>query len=296
MYVPPRALLFVPAHRERFREKARTVGADAIILDLEDAVPPAEKDQARTSVEGFLRDDPGLAFVRINPIHSVTGFSVPCGDEDLAAVVRPGLKGVLLPKIESHDDIVEIDAIIRTLERVNRMDINSVILLGLVETAAGIHNLADIVTVKLERPLCLSFGAGDFTGDLGVEWTGEENECRHARGSMVIACRAGGLPAPIDSVYADIRDTAKLKANTVAAKAMGFQSKLVIHPDQVAIVQDIFTPQPAERDWADRVLQGLRDAEAQGHGAYTIDNKLVDYPILERARAIQRRYEQYGLR
>lgn len=289
MYVPPRALLFVPAHRDRFREKAVDLNVDALILDLEDAVPPAEKDVARQKAAEFVQAYPDKAFVRINPVRNAAGFTVPCGDEDLAAVVRPGIKGVLLPKVERAADIIEVDALLRAFERAHGIPRNSVVLLGLVETALGIHSVHDIVSAQVERPVCLSFGAGDFTGDLGVEWTNVEDECRHARGALVIACRAGGLPRPIDSVYADIRDTEGLRANTLAAKAMGFQSKLVIHPDQVAIVQDIFTPQPQERDWAERVLNGVREAEARGHGAFTIDNKLIDYPILERAKAIRQR-------
>ena len=295
MYVPPRALLFVPAHRDRFREKAIGVDVDALILDLEDAVPLAEKEGARDKAGEFVTAAPDRAFVRINPVRAATRFAVACGEEDLAAIVRRGLKGILLPKVERREDLLEADALLRAFERCAGMARGSTVLLGLVETARGIQAAGEIAAAQMERPLCLSFGAGDFTGDLGIEWTSAEEECRHARSALVIACRAGRLPRPIDSVFADVRDSDGLRANTLAAKAMGFQSKMVIHPDQVAVVQEIFTPQAEERDWAERVLAGMREAEARGEGAFTIDGKLVDYALLERAHAIQQRCAALGI-
>jgi citrate lyase beta subunit len=292
MYVPPRALLFVPAHRDRFREKALGIAVDALILDLEDAVPPAEKPVARDKAVAFLDAAAGRAFVRINPLHGSTAFAIACGEEDLAAVVRPGLRGIVLPKVESADDVHEVDAFLRAFERSSGMTRCATELVGIVETAQGIQNLADIVRAKIERPFCLAFGAGDFTGDLGVEWTSGEQECLHARHAVVIASRAGRLPQPLDSVFADIRDLDGLRANARASKAMGFQGKLAIHPDQVGIIQDVFTPQPHEIDWARRVVDGMRQAEEMGHGAFTVDDKLIDYPVLERAKAILSRCQR----
>jgi citrate lyase beta subunit len=286
MYVPPRALLFVPAHRDRLREKALGIGVDALILDLEDAVPPAEKPIARDKAASFIAAAAGRAFVRINPVHTPTSFTIACGEEDLAAVVRPGLRGIVLPKVESADDVREVDALLRAFERSFGMTRCTTELIGIVETAQGIQKLGDIVCARIERPFCLAFGAGDFTGDLGVEWTSGEQECAHARSAVVIASRAGKLPRPLDSVFADIRDLDGLRANAHAAKAMGFQGKLAIHPDQVEIIQDVFTPQPHELDWARRVVDGMMEAEEKGHGAFTVDDKLIDYPVLERAKAI----------
>jgi len=294
MYVPPRALLFVPAHRDRFREKATGFAVDALILDLEDAVPPAEKPLAREKAAGFVGAYPGRAFVRINPVRASTAFTVACGEEDLAGVVHPGLRGIVLPKIEAAADVLELDALLRAWERARGVPCSTLELIGIVETAKGILNLGDIVQAQIARPFCLAFGAGDFTGDLGVEWTSGEAECQHARAAVVIASRAGGLPSPIDSVFADIRDSDGLLANARRVKAMGYQGKLAIHPDQVGIIQGVFAPEPQEVDWARRVLDGMRQAEEQGHGAFTVDNKLIDYPILERAKAIMDRAGRYG--
>jgi citrate lyase beta subunit len=292
MYVPPRALLFVPAHRDRFREKALQIPVDALILDLEDAVPPNEKPLARDKAASFIASAGRRVFVRINPVRASTSFAIACGEEDLAALVRPGLRGIVLPKVESPDDVREVDALLRAFERSFGMPRCTTELIGIVETAQGIQNIGEIVGGRIERPFCLAFGAGDFTGDLGIEWTSGEQECAHARNAVVIASRAGRLPQPLDSVFADIRDMDGLAANARAAKAMGFQGKLVIHPDQVAIVQEVFTPQPHELDWAARVVEGMREAEDRGHGAFTVDDKLIDYPVLERAKAILNRAQR----
>jgi citrate lyase beta subunit len=294
MYVPPRALLFVPAHRDRFREKALGIEVDALILDLEDAVPPNEKPIARDKAAAFIASVDRRTFVRINPIHASTAFTVACGEDDLATVVRPGLRGIVLPKVERAQDVREVDALLRAFERSHGMTRCSTELIGIVETAEGIQNLGGIVQAGIERPFCLAFGAGDFTGDLGIEWTSAETECAWARNAVVIASRAGRLPKPLDSVFADIRDIDGLKLNARTAKAMGFQGKLVIHPDQIAAIQDIFSPQSDEISWAERVLDGMKQAEEQGLGAFTVDNKLIDYPILERAKAIQARLGALG--
>lgn len=295
MYVAPRSLLFVPAHRDRFRERVLDIQVDAVILDLEDAVPPSEKDEARAKAASFIEMLPGRAFVRVNPVHASTKFTIACGEEDLAAVVRTGLRGIIFPKLESPEDLIEVDALIRAFERSASLPVSSLELLALVETAKGVQNLGATITAQIKRPFCLCFGAGDFTGDLGVEWTSDETECRHARGAIVIASRAGMLPQPIDTVFANIRDLEGLRANAIAAKTMGFQGKLAIHPDQVAIVEEVFTPQPRELEWAAKVLNGMQDAEERGLGAFTVDNKLIDYPILERAKAIINRGRAFNL-
>lgn len=285
-YQPPVAPLFVPAHVDRVRNKAVGLEGVTFVLDLEDAVPPDQKVAARAAAVGFLSSRPGTAYVRINPLADATGFSIPCGEEDLLAVVSPGLKGVVAPKVESSRDLLRIDAFMRALEHRAGMTPGGLDLLGIVETAAGIAGIADIVSAKCARPLGLCFGAGDFSTDIGVSWTRDEEESRYARSALVIACRAAGLPPPIDSVFPDIRDLDALAASAGMARTLGFKGKFVIHPDQIQTVRQTFAPGPEEIDWARRVIAGMAIAESEGRGAFVVDGRLVDYPILERARGI----------
>jgi citrate lyase beta subunit len=200
--------------------------------------------------------------------------------------VQPGLRGIVLPKVESARDVVFADAYIRALERGRGLAASSVALLGIVESARGIAALAEIAAAAPGRSFGLCFGAGDFTTDIGVEWSNEENESRHARSAVVVACRAAGLPPPIDSVFPDVGNADAVSASARAARALGFGGKFVIHPNQLVPVRAAFTPGTAERHWAMRVLEGVAAAERDGKGAFTLEGRLVDYPIVARARAI----------
>jgi citrate lyase beta subunit len=282
----PTVLLFVPAHLERVRAKASSIQRTVFVLDIEDAVPPEQKVAARQGARAFLDARPGSSFVRINPMRDSTGFSTPCGEDDLIALVRPGLHGIVLPKTESARDVIVADAFIRALESERGLAPNSVRLLGIVETARGVAGLSDITGARPARPFGLCFGAGDFTTDIGVAWTREEEESRYARASLVVACRSAGLPAPIDSVFPDIRDTKAVEASARMARDLGFGGKFVIHPDQIAPVRQAFVPSEDETAWAHRVVDGMTEAEKDGRGAFTVDGRLVDYPIVERARML----------
>src|SRR5262249_15700633 len=155
-----------------------------------------------------------------------------------------------------------------------------------VETDRGVLEAPTIARAELRRPHRLCFGAGDFTRDIGVEWSREERESFMARSMIVLASRAAGLPAPIDSVFVDLNDPDGLAASTHEAKQLGFRGKLVIHPAQGPIVNAVFTPTSDEVAWGGRVLEGLRAAEREGLGAFVVDGRMVDYPIVERARDI----------
>jgi citrate lyase subunit beta / citryl-CoA lyase len=159
-------------------------------------------------------------------------------------------------------------------------------LCSIVETALGVLEAPAIARTRLRRPHRLCFGAGDFTRDIGVEWSREERESFTARSMIVLASRAAGVPAPIDSVFVDLNDPEGLAASTREPKQLGFRGKLVIHPSQVAIVNDVFTPTAEEVAWARRVMDGLAAAEREGLGAFVVDDRMVDYPIVERARDI----------
>jgi citrate lyase beta subunit len=278
-----RSLLFVPAHVGRMLDKALGLSPDATILDLEDAVPPAQKMEARHGARRYVTRRPGHAFVRINPLASRAPFTTACGADDLAAVVAAGLRGVVFPKVETANDVESVDAAMAEAEGRAGLEVGAIELYSIVETARGVLESPAIARTRVRRPHRLCFGAGDFTRDIGVEWSREERESFTARSMIVLASRAAGLPAPIDSVFVDIRDAEGLRASTRTAKQLGFRGKLLIHPDQVAVVNDIFTPTAQEVAWARQVMDGLAAAERDGLGAFVVDGRMVDYPIVERA-------------
>ncbi len=224
--------------------------------------------------------------MRINPLASRAAFTTACGAEDLAAIVIRGLRGVVFPKVETVDDLLAVDEAMMSAERRAELPEGSVELCSLVETARGVLEVAAIARTKLRRPHRLCFGAGDFTRDIGVPWSRDERESFTARSMIVLASRAAGLPAPIDSVFVDLNDADGLAASTRQAKQLGFRGKMVIHPSQVAVVNEVFTPTAQEIAWARRVMDGLAAAEREGLGAFVVDGRMVDYPIVERARDI----------
>jgi citrate lyase beta subunit len=281
-----RSLLFVPAHVKKMLDKALGLSLDAAILDLEDAVPPAQKTAARDGAREYVGQRPGQAFVRINPLASRASFTIACGAEDLAAVVTRGLRGVVFPKVETVDDLLAVDEAIVKAERHAGLTEDQIELYSIVETARGVLEAPAIARARMRRPHRLCFGAGDFTRDIGVEWSREEQESFTARSLIVLASRAAGLPAPIDSVFVDLNDPDGLAASTREAKQLGFRGKLVIHPSQVPIVNAVFTPTAEEVASARRVIEALAAAEREGLGAFVVDGRMVDYPIVERARDI----------
>ena len=278
-----RSLLFVPAHVTKMLDKALGLPLDATILDLEDAVPPAQKADARDGARRYVEQRPGHAFVRINPLTSRAPFTTACGADDLAAVVTPGLRGVVFPKVETAEDLEAVDERMAQAERRAGVDEGGIELYSIIETARGVLEGPAIARTRMCRPHRLCFGAGDFTRDIGVEWSREERESFTARSMIVLASRAVGLPAPIDSVFVDLGDPEGLAASTRAAKQLGFRGKFVIHPSQVAIVNDVFTPTAQEVAWARRVIDGVAAAERERLGAFVVDGRMVDYPIVERA-------------
>lgn len=282
----PRSLLFVPAHIERMVAKAAGLNADAVLLDLEDAVPPAQKVAARARAARYLAESAGSAIVRINALDARTSFSTPCGREDIDAIVQPSLRGLMLPKAESANDIVGCDALIRDAERRSNLIEGAVELYVIIETAKGVSAAIDVARAPIKRSLRLCFGAGDYTTDIGVEWTREEEESRVARSLVVIASRAAGLPPPVDSVFTGIDDVEALRQSALKARALGFSAKMVIHPKQINVVNQVFSPTPAEITWAQEILAALEKHERAGEGAFVVAGKMIDYPIVERAKRI----------
>lgn len=277
---PLRSLLFAPGNHPRRREKAFRVGADGVILDLEDAVPAAEKLETRPAVREAVLARPAdrtWLFVRINGLR--TDFALG----DLEVVVVPGLDGVMLPKTESATDVGIVDWLLAQLEREAGLEVGRIEIYPILETAAGLLAAREIGTAS-GRVRRLGFGVADFTLDTRMEWSAANPFLQAAAGGLVVLSRACGLEPPLDTIHADLRDLDGLHAEAVQARQLGFQGKSCIHPDQVRIVNEVFTPTAAEIEEAREVYDAFRAAESAGSAAIQVRGRFVDYPIAERAR------------
>ena len=278
-----RSLLFAPGNHARRVEKALSLAADAVILDLEDAVATAEKPAARALVAAALeRPRQGLLHVRVNAIDTEFCYG------DLVAVVRRGLDGIILPKVESPAGLATIDWLLAQLERERGLPERTIDLIPIIETARGLRQL-DAILAAGTRVRRVAFGAGDFTLDVNMAWSRNEAELSHARAAIVTASRAAGIEAPLDTVWVDLTDPEGLDASSCTALAFGFQGKMCIHPDQIAVVNRVFTPGDAEIAFAERVCAAFAQAEAAGSAAIQLDGKFIDYPIVYRARRVLQR-------
>jgi citrate lyase subunit beta / citryl-CoA lyase len=281
-----RTLLFAPGNRPRLLQKVAHCGADAVILDLEDAVPVAEKVATRAAVRATLRSITSCpVYVRINPLMTRTTFSQAIGEDDLRAVVCTELSGILLPKVEEASDVQHADRLLQDIEQARGLPPGAIDLLPILETARGIHN-AYAIAAAGTRVKRLAFGAGDFTRDIGVRWSRREVESQYARSALVIAARAAGIEPPLDSVWVDLHDQHGLVRSTRLAKQLGFQGKMLIHPSQVEPVNAVFSPTPEEIDVAQRIVTAFQQAEQQGAAAIQLDGQFIDYPIVESAQRL----------
>lgn len=269
-----RSFLFAPANHPRRIEKAFTLGADVVILDLEDACELSEKIPSRAKVvEAMAQPRSCLGYVRVNPLSTEFAFG------DLHETVRPGLDGVILPKVESAADIQTADWLLRQLERAHDMQADSVDLVPIIETAAGLTHLREILAANT-RVKRVAFGAGDFTLDLNLTWTRDEDELRHFRSQIVLESRAAGIEPPVDTVWTAIKDTEGFSRSAEVARDLGFQGKLCIYPDQVSMVNRAFTPTEEQCATAQRIVSAFAEAEAKGSSAIQVDGKFIDYPIV----------------
>lgn len=265
MQAAPRSYLFVPGDRPERFDKAWASEADAVILDLEDAVAPERKAAARSAVAGWL-DPSRPVWIRINAAEA------PGWHDDLSLLRRPGVAGVVVPKAE------DLPPPLLTLA--TERDIG---LIALVETALGIHRA--VALARTPGVVRLAFGSIDFQVDLGIE--GDDDALLFFRSQLVLASRLAELPAPIDGVTVATGDADALQRDTARSRRLGFGAKLCIHPAQVDAVHRGFSPSAAERDWAERVIAAM---QASGGAAVAVDGKMVDRPVLLRAQRLAARH------
>ncbi|MFC4450404.1 HpcH/HpaI aldolase/citrate lyase family protein [Halorussus aquaticus] len=277
--MPRRSLLFTPGDRPEMMRKAPTAGADVIAFDLEDAVAPGSKADARESVRAVLSDpefSPDCEVcIRVNP----TGIAA---DDDLRGVLGDGddaaatLDAVMLPKAESPADAETLADLLAEHDA-------EVPIIALVETAAGILAAEDIAAVP--EVDALAFGAEDLAADIGATRTDEGTEVLHAREHVVLAASAADVDA-IDTVYTDIEDAEGLREETRFAVELGYDGKMAIHPGQVGPINESFTPDPERVEWAERVLAAKAEADAEGRGVFRVDGEMIDSPLIAQAERV----------
>jgi citrate lyase subunit beta/citryl-CoA lyase len=276
-------MLYAPGSSAHLLEKVFDAGADSVILDLEDAVATSAKPEARrliANVLGRRAGEPDMPiFVRVNPASS--GLL----EEDLEAITHRRLTGVKLPKVDSADDVRRCDELLRTHERVLGIPEGSIALMLGIETAAGVESVSAIARAS-RRTWCLAFGAEDFALDTGGDATASATESLYARSRLVVASRAAGIAPPFDSAYPHLDRPRGLAAHARASRRLGFQGKSTIHPRQLPIVHDVYSPSPTQVDWAHRLIADFREAEARGVAAFRFDGSLVDYAMVGRAERI----------
>jgi citrate lyase subunit beta/citryl-CoA lyase len=290
-----RSLMFVPAHRERMVARALGLaefGASALdvaILDLEDGVPSASKDEARRAIADVLaRPSQGgpLRFARIQRALS------DAGEADLDAVVRSGLDGIVAPKVRRAEEMAWLDDALETRERRMRIAPGAIRIVASIESAAALVDAPRIAAAS-ERVIGLTFGSEDFALDLGLptKREGEAAEMLYARSATVIAAASAGKVA-FDGIWPDIDDAAGLRADSLRARRLGFAGKTLIHPGQIAVVNEVFSPSDAEVDEARRVVRAFDEALGRGNGAVALDGQMLDAPVVDRARRVLRAHER----
>lgn len=276
-----RSLLFVPGNQPRMLERASGLKPDAFIPDMEDSVPTDEKANAREVTASHLVD---LAKGGTPVIPRVNSLDTGLLDDDLAAVVGNHIFGVSVGKIYTADDIATISLKLEELERKAGIEVGSVRLVPWIETAMAIVKVYEICSAS-PRIVGVAFGAEDFTNDMGIERTESEAETYFARNSIAVAARAADVLA-LDTPYFGFRDPDGLRANAMTAKQYGFKGKFAIHPAQIDIINETFSPSAAEIEHARRVVEAFEEAASRGRGSTSLDGMVVDVPVVKRAQAV----------
>lgn len=285
-----RSLLFVPGNVQRMLNKALMCNPDAYVPDLEDSVPDREKGSARQMVSEHLAKLSGSG---IPVIPRINAYQSQWFEEDLATLIGPCVHGISIGKIGSVEEIICISEIISEHEKRVGLEIGTIRLLPWIETALAVVNCYQICRAS-PRIEAVAFGAEDLTNDLGIERSDKENETAYARSAVCIAARAAGINA-LDTPYFHFRDDDGLRDNIQAAKQFGFKGKFAIHPAQVELLNELFMPSRAEVDYARRVVAVFEEAERKGRGSASLDGKVIDVPVVKRARSMLRIVESNRL-
>ncbi len=276
-----RALLYMPGDDRRKIEKATALGVDSICMDMEDGTAVSKKAEARAVISQAMKElDFGRSerCIRINSIGS--GYE----KDDLASALAAQPDAIVVPKIETAEQVRWVSEQIESYELSNNLNPGSIRLLIGVETAKGILNLPEIASAD-KRLEAVIFGAEDYAASVGATRTKEATEVLYARSAVVAACAANDLQA-IDMVYIDFKDSEGLRSEAEQGAGLGFSGKQVIHPNQVPVAQEAFTPSDEAIAYAKRVVESFESSQREGRGAYALDGKMIDMPLLKNAQKV----------
>jgi len=276
-----RALLYMPGDDRRKIEKATTLGVDCICMDMEDGVAVTRKAEARAVIAQAMKE---LDFGKSERCIRINSFESGFEEFDLAAALATNPSSIVMPKIETAEQVKWVSEHIETYELSSNARVGSIRLLIGVETAKGILNLKEIAEAD-KRLEAIIFGAEDYAASVGARRTKEATEVLYARLAVVAACAANALQA-IDMVYIDFRDAEGLRVEARQGAGFGFRGKQIIHPDQVVLVQEAFTPSDEAIAYAQRVVETFQASQKEGKGAYALDGKMIDMPLLKNAQKV----------
>lgn len=278
---PRRSLLYIPGNNPGMIQNCAIYGADGVLLDLEDSISLSEKDSARKLVKHALLS---LDFGSVERVVRINGRDTPFFGPDLREIVPARPDAVRIPKIDSPEDILAADEIITSLEEEYGMEPGSVRIHAMLETARAIVN-APAIAASSSRILELTIGGQDLAADMGITITREGLEMLYAKSAVILAAKAFGLLA-FDTVYTDINDLDGLREAAAQSVALGFSGKAAIHPSQIAVIHEAFTPPEKEVRRAERIVRAAQEAEARHLGVVAVDGRMVDAPVVAQARRV----------
>ena len=273
-----RSFIFVPGNRANMLERARNFTADVVMVDLEDSVPAGEKSTAIDLAKEWvpiLRREGQKVMVRVNSLD--TGLT----RIELEAIVSPDLYGISLGKVGSTWNIRDVDRILSAIEPQAGVAPGTILIVPWVETASAMVDARDI-GIASSRVIALAFGAEDFTNDMGIERSDTGEEVQVPRSLVPVAAKAANV-ASLDSPFVLFQDPDALRADAKRARQMGYTGKFAIHPSQIDIINETFSPSPQEIAYARQIIDAWEKAEAEGRGSLSIDGRMVDVPVVKRA-------------
>lgn len=282
-----RSLLFIPGNNPAMLQNADVFGSDAVIFDLEDAVSVSEKDSARNLVSQFLTN---ITNYTVEIVIRINGFDTSFYEEDLNHIVSDQIDTIMLPKANIND-LKKLDFILSCLEKDKKMT-KKIKIIPIIELATSVLEVDQIASLPRVNGILL--GAEDLTSDLEIERTKLGTELAYPRSRIIYACHAYKIDA-IDTPFTDTNDEEGLKKDTLVAKSLGMKAKAAIHPNQIDTINNVFNPSQKELNWALKVLASNKEALSKGIGVFSLDGKMIDKPVIERADKIIQKAKKYHL-
>jgi citrate lyase subunit beta/citryl-CoA lyase len=276
-----RSLLFIPGNKDNMLAKASSCAPDVLVPDMEDSIPDGEKAAARALISDWI---PRLGTHQARLMPRVNSIRTPWFKDDVAAVVRPGVWGISIGKIDSAADISLVSDVLAEAERNQSIEIGSMKLIPWIETAPAIVNCYEICKAS-DRITAVAFGGEDLTTDMGIERLDDESNLVFARSTICTAAKAANVLA-LDTPYFQFRDEQGLKASCIQSRQLGFKGRFAIHPAQIDVINTCFAPNNDEIELARRIVEAFEQAERNGRGSTSLDGRVIDVPVVKRARAL----------